>query len=50
MKHLAGLLLGRAVDIKEFARDRYGRLLAVVFSHGSNVKLEMVKVGVASVY
>ena len=49
-KHLAGLVLNKTVEIKEYGQDRYGRTLAVVFLGGKNVNLEMVKAGYAEVY
>ena len=49
-KYLAGLVLNKTVEIKEFGQDRYGRTLGVVFLSGKNVNLEMVKVGYAEVY
>jgi endonuclease YncB( thermonuclease family) len=49
-KFLAGLVLNKTVEIKEYGQDRYGRTLAVVFLAGKNVNLEMVKAGYAEVY
>jgi micrococcal nuclease len=49
-KHLAGLVLNRIVEIKEYGHDRYGRTLAVVFLEGKNINLEMVRAGLAEVY
>jgi endonuclease YncB( thermonuclease family) len=49
-KHLAGLVLNKVVEIKEYGHDRYGRTLAVVFLEGKNINLEMVKAGLAEVY
>lgn len=49
-KYLAGLVLNKTVEIKEFGQDRYGRTLGVVFVAGKNVNLEMVKAGYAEVY
>lgn len=49
-KYLAGTVLNKRVDIKEYGHDRYGRTLAVVFLDGKNVNLEMVKAGFAEVY
>ena len=49
-KYLAGLVLNKVVEIKEYGQDRYGRSLGVVFLAGKNVNLEMVKAGYAEVY
>ena len=49
-KYLAGLVLNKTVEIKEYGQDRYGRTLGVVFLAGKNVNLEMVKAGYAEVY
>ena len=49
-KHIAGMVLNKNVEIKEYGQDRYGRVLAVVFLDGKNVNLEMVKAGYAEVY
>ena len=49
-KYLAGMVLNKGVDIKEYGHDRYGRTLAVVLLDGKNVNLEMVKAGFAEVY
>jgi micrococcal nuclease len=49
-KYLAGLVLNKTVEIKEYGLDRYGRTLGVVFLGGKNVNLEMVKAGYAEVY
>lgn len=44
------LVLSKTVDVKTYTMDRYGRALSEVFVDGSNVNLEMVKVGLAEVY
>ena len=49
-KYLAGLVLNKTVEIKEYGLDRYGRTLGVVFLDGKNVNLEMIKAGYAEVY
>jgi micrococcal nuclease len=49
-KYLAGMVLNKRVDIREYGHDRYGRTLAVVFLDGKNGNLEMVKMGFAEVY
>jgi micrococcal nuclease len=49
-KYLAGLVLKKSVEIKEYHQDRYGRTLGVVSLDGNNVNLDMVKAGYAEVY
>ena len=49
-KYLAGLVLNKTVDIKEYGHDRYGRILGVVSLGGRNINLEMVEAGFAEVY
>jgi endonuclease YncB( thermonuclease family) len=49
-KYLAGLVLNKTVEIKEYGQDRYGRTLGVVSIGGEIVNLEMVKAGYAEVY
>ena len=49
-KHLAGLVLNKTVDIKEYGQDRCGRILHVVSLAGKNIKLEMLEEGFAEVY
>ena len=49
-KHLAGLVLNKTVTVKEYGRDRYGRILGVVILNGTDINLEMVKSGLAEVY
>ena len=49
-KYLASLVLKKAITIKEYGTDRYGRILGLVFINGTNVNLEMVKAGFAEVY
>jgi endonuclease YncB( thermonuclease family) len=49
-KHLAAVILNKAVTIWEYGRDRYGRVLAVVFLNGTDINIEMVKAGLAEVY
>ena len=49
-KYLAGLVLNKTVDIKEYCHDRYGRILGVVSLGGKNINLEMVDAGFAEVY
>ena len=49
-KFLAGMVLNKNVEIKNYGTDRYGRTLGVVYADGKNVNLEMVKAGLAEVY
>jgi endonuclease YncB( thermonuclease family) len=49
-KHLAGLVLNRSVDVKEYGVDRYGRILGIVALEGKDINLEMLKMGFAEVY
>jgi micrococcal nuclease len=49
-KHLAGLVLNKTVSVKEYGRDRYGRILGVVIINGTDINLKMVKDGLAEVY
>jgi micrococcal nuclease len=49
-KHLAGLVLNKNVDIKEYGQDRYGRILGIVSLGSKNINLEMVEAGFAEVY
>ena len=49
-KHLAGLVLDKAVDIQGYGMDRYNRILGEIFVDGKNVNLEMVEMGLAEVY
>ena len=49
-KYLAGLVLNKTVDIKEYGHDRYGRILGVVSLGEKNINLEMVDAGFAEVY
>lgn len=44
---LAELVMGREVELKGEALDRYGRRLAVVVCEGREINLEMVKRGLA---
>jgi micrococcal nuclease len=48
-RYLAGLVLNKTVEIKEYGHDRYGRVLAVVTLGGKTINLEMVKAGFAEV-
>ena len=49
-KYLSWLVLKETVKIKSYGLDRYGRILGVVYSNGTNVNFEMVKEGLAEVY
>jgi endonuclease YncB( thermonuclease family) len=43
-------VLNKAITIKEYGKDKYGRILGVVFVSDTNANLEMVKAGLAEVY
>ena len=49
-KYLAKLVLNKNVRVEEYGTDRYARMLGVVFVNGTNVNLEMVRLGLAEVY
>jgi micrococcal nuclease len=49
-KFLAGLVLNQNVSIEDYGKDRYGRILGVVYVGQTNVNLEMVRNGYAEVY
>jgi endonuclease YncB( thermonuclease family) len=49
-RHLAGLVLNKAVEFKSYGADRYGRTLAVVFVEGKDVNLDLLRAGLAEVY
>ena len=49
-EYLASIVLNKKVDISPYGKDRYGRILGVVFVDGKNVNLEMIKAGLAEVY
>ncbi len=49
-KYLAGLVLNKTVDIKDYGLDRYGRNLGVIYLDGNDINLEMVRAGLAEVY
>ena len=49
-RYLANLVLKKTITIKEYGADRYGRIWGLVFFHGTNANLEMVKAGFAEVY
>jgi micrococcal nuclease len=47
---LAEMILHRDVELRNHGLDRYGRILAEVFTGARNVNLEMVAAGLAEVY
>ena len=47
---LASMVLNKKVDIKDYGKDRYGRILGVVYLDDTDVNLEMIKAGLAEVY
>ena len=49
-KFLAGLVLNQDVSIESYGKDRYGRVLGVVYVGQTNVNLELVRNGYAEVY
>jgi len=49
-KYLAGLVLNRSVEVKEYGVDRYGRILGIIVLEGKDINLEMLKMGFAEVY
>ena len=49
-KYLVSLVLDKMVTIRSYGKDRYGRILGVVYVDLINVNLEMVKAGFAEVY
>ncbi len=49
-RHLADLVLNKAVEFKSYGADRYGRTLAVVFVEGRDVNLDLLRAGLAEVY
>ena len=49
-KFLAGMVLNQDVSIEEYGKDRYGRVLGVVYIGQTNVNQEMVNNGYAEVY
>ena len=49
-KFLAGLVLNQDVSIQDYGKDRYGRVLGVVYVGQTNVNLELVRNGYAEVY
>jgi len=47
---LAGLVLNKTVDIREYGLGPNNRVLGVIYLEGKNINLEMVKAGLAEVY
>ncbi len=45
--HLSSLVAGRNVRVKWKSRDKYGRILGVVYLDGKDINLEMLKAGFA---
>ena len=46
-KHLARLLVGKNLTVRDEGRDMYSRKLAFIFVQGNNINLQMVKDGYA---
>lgn len=44
---LAGMVLGKEVELEGAGKDRYGRMVAKVKCEGKDVNMEMVKAGMA---
>ena len=44
-KHLAALVAGKDVRVEYAKRDKYGRILGIVFVDGRDVNLEMLRAG-----
>ena len=49
-KFLAGMVLNQDVSIQDYGKDRYGRVLGVVYIGQTNVNLELGRNGYAEVY
>jgi endonuclease YncB( thermonuclease family) len=49
-KFLAGMVLNKDVSIESYGKDRYGRILGVVYAGQTNLHLVMVRNGYAEVY
>jgi len=47
---LAGLVLNKTVDIREYGLGPNNRILGVIYLKGKNINLDMVKAGLAEVY
>jgi endonuclease YncB( thermonuclease family) len=48
--YLTHLVLNKMVKIEEYGKDRYRRVLAVIYVDDMNVNLRMVQVGLAEAY
>jgi endonuclease YncB( thermonuclease family) len=48
--YLTDLVMHKMIDIKDYGKDRYRRVLGVIYVKGKNVNLQMVKVGLAKVF
>jgi len=46
-KYLSVLIFGKNVEVKFRSKDRYGRIIGVIYLDGRNINLEMVKAGYA---
>jgi endonuclease YncB( thermonuclease family) len=46
----SALVFGKSVQVKEYSRDRYGRMVAKVSVGGQDVSLEIIKAGLAWQY
>ena len=46
-QHLSSLVFGKDVRVKYKSRDKYGRILGMVFADGKDVNLEILKAGLA---
>jgi len=49
-KFLSGLVANREVRVTYTRRDRYGRIVGIVFRDGCDINLEMLKTGLAWYY
>jgi endonuclease YncB( thermonuclease family) len=49
-KHLANLVAGKTVTVKWDKRDRYGRIVGIVYIDGQDINLEQLKAGMAWFY
>jgi endonuclease YncB( thermonuclease family) len=49
-RHLAELILNKAVNVKGYGLDGYNRILGAIYLEGKDINLEMVRAGLAEVY